>query len=151
MRAVIQRVKQASVTVDGAVVSQIQQGLCVLIGITHGDTEADAEYIAKKITTLRLWPDSEGKPWKLNVNDAGLEVLSVSQFTLFAITSKRAKPDFHLAMKGTDSFPFYQSFLGRLRTLMDKDRVQDGQFGAMMDVGLVNDGPVTLIVDSKEK
>ncbi|KAJ3005451.1 UNVERIFIED_CONTAM: D-tyrosyl-tRNA(Tyr) deacylase [Siphonaria sp. JEL0065] len=135
MRAVIQRVKKASVTV----------------GITQDDTESDADYIAKKITSLKLWPNAEGLQWKLNVKDAGYEILSVSQFTLYAVTSKGAKPDFHYAMKSTDSFPFYVSFLERLKALHDAEKVKDGEFGAMMDVGIVNDGPVTIILDSKDK
>ncbi|KAJ3124793.1 phosphate system positive regulatory protein pho81 [Physocladia obscura] len=146
MRAVIQRVKQASVTVNGRIISSIEQGLCVLVGIHVEDTEVDAEFIAKKIATLKLWPDAEGKPWKLNVQDAGHKVLSVSQFTLYAVTSKGSKPDFHLAMKSNDSFSLYNNFLESLRRQCggDPTRVQDGEFGAMMDVALVNDGPITL-------
>ncbi|KAJ3198463.1 D-tyrosyl-tRNA(Tyr) deacylase, partial [Entophlyctis luteolus] len=116
------------------------------------DTEADAEYIAKKIATVKLWPDAEGRSWKVNVKDSGFEVLSVSQFTLYGITSKGAKPDFHLAMKSEKSHLFYDNFLARLRGLLGgEERVKDGAFGEMMDVGLVNDGPVTLIVDTREK
>ncbi|KAI9329313.1 D-Tyr tRNAtyr deacylase-like domain-containing protein [Obelidium mucronatum] len=150
MRAVIQRVKTASVTVNGNKISEIQHGLCVLVGIAHDDTESDADFIVKKITTLKLW-DADGKPWKLNVKDAGYEVLSVSQFTLYAQTGKGAKPDFHLAMNGALSLPFYQSFLDKLRSLLEADKVKDGEFGAMMDVGIVNDGPVTILLDSRER
>ncbi|KAI8622271.1 D-tyrosyl-tRNATyr deacylase 1 [Chytriomyces sp. MP71] len=151
MRAVIQRVKQASVTVNNRVVSEIGQGLCVLIGITHDDTPEDADYIAKKLTTLRLFEDFNGKPWKANVKEGGLEILSVSQFTLFAVTNKGAKPDFHLAMPSKDSRPFYEAFLEKLRELHAPEKVKDGEFGAMMDVGIVNDGPVTVFIDSKDK
>ncbi|KAJ3071112.1 hypothetical protein HDU98_005824 [Podochytrium sp. JEL0797] len=136
MRAVIQRVKQASVTVDNRLVSEIGNGICVLIGITTDDTPSDAEFIAKKLTSLRLWDGQDGKPWKLNVKDAGFEILSVSQFTLYAVTNKGAKPDFHKAMKGEFSQPFYNDFLAKLRSLHSDDKVKDGEFGAMMDVAL---------------
>ncbi|KAJ3332190.1 D-tyrosyl-tRNA(Tyr) deacylase [Blyttiomyces sp. JEL0837] len=101
---------------------------------------------------MKLWNNADGKPWAANVKDLQYEVLSVSQFTLYAQTSKGSKPDFHLAMKSAESRDFYASFLEKLRQgLGDGDKVKDGEFGAMMDVSLTNDGPVTIIVDSVQQ
>ncbi|KAI9335605.1 D-tyrosyl-tRNA deacylase [Zopfochytrium polystomum] len=156
MRAVIQRVKRASVTVDDRIVSSISHGICVLVGITVDDTEDDADYIAKKILNTRLWPSpatpsSPSKPWSLSVAAAQYEILSVSQFTLYATTSKGTKPDFHLAMKSDLSRAFYDRFLERLRRWYEAEKIKDGEFGAMMDVKIVNDGPVTILLDSRQR
>ncbi|EGG25403.1 D-tyrosyl-tRNA deacylase [Cavenderia fasciculata] len=149
MRAVIQRVKQASVTVDGQVVSSIGPGL---MWITKEDTKVDCEYLLKKIFGLKLWPNPESdKSWDKSVKDLQYEVLFVSQFTLYATTSKGLKPDFHLAAGSEYSKAFYEEFLVDAKKIYNPERIKDGQFGAMMDVGLVNDGPVTISLDSKNK
>ncbi|KAJ1976111.1 D-tyrosyl-tRNA(Tyr) deacylase [Dimargaris cristalligena] len=151
MRAVIQRVTRASVMVDGSIVGSIGKGLCLLVGITNGDEPKDIEYLVRKILNLRLFDDEDGKMWKKGVQDLDLEILSVSQFTLYAKTEKGLKPDFHLAMKSSLSKDFYERFLQKLKDDYRADRIQDGQFGAMMDVAIHNDGPVTIILDSRQK
>ncbi|EGD73639.1 D-tyrosyl-tRNATyr deacylase 1 [Salpingoeca rosetta] len=150
MRAVVQRVVRASVAVGDEVVSQIDRGLCVLVGITHDDTPADIDYIAKKILTLRLFEDENGKMWKKSAQDLDLDVLCVSQFTLYA-KCKKAKPDFHMAMPGSASKEFYESFLHKIRSDYREDKVKDGEFGAYMKVDIVNDGPVTIMLDSNQR
>lgn len=150
MRAIIQRVSSASVTVDGEVISQISKGLMVLVGIGSDDTTKDVEYIAKKILTLRVFDDSDGTMWKAGVKDIGGEVLSVSQFTLMANTTKGNKPDFHGAMSSASSREVYSTFLKRLGELYEPAKIKDGQFGAMMSVSLANEGPVTLQIDSRK-
>tara|TARA_B100001142_G_C14219347_1_gene610857 strand:- start:482 stop:988 length:507 start_codon:yes stop_codon:yes gene_type:complete len=166
MRAVVQRVKSASVTVDGEVVSAIGPGLMVLVGVKEGDGEDELEWTCKKVVNLRLFhSDAEGKPWARSVAsaaDAGKaprEILFVSQFTLHASVTKGNKPDFHRAMRGEDAKVLYEKFLTRARrALVDAtgerdagNRVKDGVFGATMDVALVNDGPVTVVVDSDDR
>jgi len=153
MRAVIQRVLRASVHVDGQLVSEIGKGLCVLVGITHTDSAEDVDYVVRKILGQRLWGNDEGAGWRTNVVDANLEVLAVSQFTLYAMTKKGNKPDFHLAMPGEESEVMYNQVLDKLRAGFGKrpDAVKNGKFGAEMEVGIVNDGPVTIIIDSVQK
>ena len=165
MRAVIQRVKSASVTVDGALVSSIGPGLVVLVGIGGDDTKEDAEYVAGKCLRARLFPgdppEGEGgatnwddaKPWDRNVMDIDGEVLFVSQFTLHGYF-KGNRPDFHRAMAPESAKAFYRDFLAcaRERVYAGKGtRIKDGIFGAKMDVALVNDGPVTLLMDSRDR
>lgn len=160
MRVVIQKVKRASVSVDNVVVSSIKKGLMILVGISTVDTSDDVAKLVKKISTLRLFedlgnppPDQAkwyGKPWSQSLaGDNELEVLSVSQFTLYGTINKGTKPDFHRAAKGHHAVELYNEFLAKLRTsLGSDDRVKDGQFGAMMEVDLVNDGPVTIVWDT---
>lgn len=161
MKVVIQRVKKASVTVNETVVSEIKKGLCLLVGITQDDTKEDVAKIANKILKLRLFEDTEqaagtntewvGKPWMKSVVDIKGEILSVSQFTLYANIKKGSKPDFHKAQKGPVAIELYNDLLAELRKGMGADEaVKDGQFGAMMDVCIVNDGPVTIVYDTKE-
>eukprot|EP01147_Barroeca_monosierra_P003919 gene3919-8402_t len=150
MRAVIQRVARASVSVDENVINEIGKGLCVLVGITSDDTEEDIEYITKKITTLRLFEDESGKMWKKSVQDLDLDILCVSQFTLYAKCGK-SKPDFHMAMPSKKSREFYQSFLEKIRSLYNEEKVKDGIFGAYMRVDIHNDGPVTITLDSNAR
>ncbi|XP_037517755.1 D-aminoacyl-tRNA deacylase isoform X1 [Rhipicephalus sanguineus] len=147
MRAVIQRVRSAAVHVDGRVISSIGRGLCVLVGIHRDDTEDDIDYIVRKILNLKLFDDDAGKRWKLSARELQLEVLCVSQFTLYG-TLKGNKPDFHLAMEGDHSKQFYERFLHKIRTEHKEDLVKDGQFGALMQVDIQNDGPVTLEIES---
>lgn len=143
----LQRVLSASVTVDGETVSSISRGLLVLVGIGKDDGPSDSEYIANKILSLRLF-DSEDNRWRKNVKDIDGEILCVSQFTLLANTSKGNKPDFRNAMGGEPSKGIYTNFLTKLGDLYQSSRVKDGKFGAMMNVCLTNDGPVTIILDS---
>ncbi|EEB06209.2 D-Tyr-tRNA deacylase [Schizosaccharomyces japonicus yFS275] len=150
MKAVIQRVTNASVTVNSEVVSSIAKGLCVLVGISREDTIEDVERLTKKITKLRLFEDEQGNMWKKSVEDIKGEILSVSQFTLYAQTKKGTKPDFHRSMKGEDAQVLYQQVLERLRNSLGADKVKDGVFGAMMQVQLVNSGPTTILLDTNE-
>ncbi|KAG2492760.1 hypothetical protein HYH03_008925 [Edaphochlamys debaryana] len=150
MRAVVQRVTSASVTVEGEVVSAIGPGLLCLIGLRETDTQKDLDFICKKILTLRAWPHPDnGKPWDLSVTAAGYEVLMVSQFTLYA-RFKKPKPDFSKAMGPQTAKDMYGQLVEAVRQQYEADRVKDGVFGAKMDVQLVNDGPVTYILDSTD-
>ena len=147
MRAVIQRVKRASVTVDGALISSIKEGLCVLVGIGQDDTKKDIEYIANKILKLRLFGE-EDKRWKKSIMDLNYEVLCVSQFTLMCVL-KGNKPDFHQAMDGGKSQKFYEEFLAEMRKRYQPEKIKDGKFAAYMQVEIQNDGPVTIHIDSR--
>lgn len=144
MKVVLQRSKQASVMVDGEVKGRIQSGLVLLVGITHGDTEAEAAYIADKVVNLRIFEDGDGK-MNDSLLDRGGEILSISQFTLFGDTRKGRRPNFMDAAKPEEAEVIYDRFNALLR---EKGvQVETGVFGAMMDVQLINDGPVTLIVE----
>lgn len=146
MRVVVQRSKRASVTVDGEVTGQITKGLVLLVGVTHDDKQEDAVYLADKIANLRIFEDTAEK-MNLSLLDVGGEILSVSQFTLYGDCRKGRRPNFMDAAKPDQANQIYEAFNSLLR---DKGiRVETGRFGAMMDVELTNDGPVTLIVDSK--
>ena len=153
MKAVIQRVLKASVTVSDEIVGSIQHGLCVLIGISRDDNDKDMEYIAKKILSIRLFESgddtaSAGK-WSKSVVDRDFEILCVSQFTLQS-TLKVTKPDFHLAMSSEQSKDFYHKFLDLLKKMYKIEKINDGKFGAYMQVNILNDGPVTILLDSKK-
>ncbi|ORX74247.1 hypothetical protein DL89DRAFT_231803 [Linderina pennispora] len=150
MRAVLQKVLRASVSVDDRVVGEIGRGITVLVGISQHDTKEDMEYMAKKILNMRVFDDAEGAMWKRSVQDEGLGVLLVSQFTLYGKTTKGNKPDFHEAMKSAESKQFFDDFVKRVGQLYDPSKVSTGEFGAMMQVSLVNDGPVTLELDSRK-
>ncbi|KAJ1895404.1 D-tyrosyl-tRNA(Tyr) deacylase [Coemansia sp. IMI 209127] len=150
MRAVLQKVVRASVTVNDSVVGHIGKGVCVLVGISKDDTQDDMEYIAKKILGVRVFDDAEGNMWKKSTQELGLEVLCVSQFTLYGKTTKGTKPDFHEAMKSDTSRKLFDDFVERLGQLYDRSKIATGEFGAMMQVNLVNDGPVTLQLDSRK-
>ena len=146
MKAVLQRVKNASVSVDGQVVGSIGQGLMVLVGIGRDDTVKDAEWIADKIVNLRIFETEEGKLDK-SLLDMGGELLLVSQFTLYGDCRKGRRPSFSDAMEADKARAFFETFVEIART--KGPRVETGVFQAMMDVSLTNDGPVTLILDSK--
>lgn len=148
MKVVIQRSKQASVTIEQQVVGEIEWGLVLLVGISEDDTAADLDYVAHKVSHLRIFEDDAGK-MNHSVLEAGGEILSVSQFTLYADTRKGRRPSFIKAAKPEQAERLYEDFNEKLRQYGLK--VATGSFGAMMDVALTNDGPVTLIVDSKEK
>ncbi|KAK0050754.1 D-tyrosyl-tRNA(Tyr) deacylase 1 [Biomphalaria pfeifferi] len=148
MKAVIQRVLSASVTVDNEIVGSIGKGLCVLVGISRHDTEKEMEYIVRKILNIRVFNDEKDKRWMKSVMDMGYEVLCVSQFTLES-TLKGNKPDFRYAMSPELSQPFYNQFLQALKTQYKADKIQDGKFGAYMQVDIQNDGPVTIPLEIK--
>jgi D-tyrosyl-tRNA(Tyr) deacylase len=149
MRAVIQRVKQASVVIDSVVKAAIQQGLLVFVGIGDEDTREDLVWLSGKITRLRIFGD-ENNLMNLSVTDVHGEILVVSQFTLHASTKKGNRPSFIQASKPETAIPLYESFLQQLRTDLGKP-VMSGEFGADMKVQLINDGPVTIIIDTKNK
>ncbi|XP_053355217.1 D-aminoacyl-tRNA deacylase 1 [Clarias gariepinus] len=147
MKAVIQRVANASVMAGENHISSIGRGICVLIGISTEDTQRDVDYIVRKILNLRLFEDENGCAWKHSVMDKGLEVLCVSQFTLQCIL-KGNKPDFHSAMTAEFAQPFYNNILEQLRIAYKPELIKDGQFGAYMQVHVKNDGPVTIYLES---
>ena len=148
MIAVIQRVKRAMVKVDDKIVGSIGKGILVLVGIEYDDNVKDRDFVVNKILNLRIFPDSDGK-MNLSVVDIKGEILSVSQFTLTSKIKKGRRPDFGRAMPSKKAKAFYQEFLSDLRK--SNLKVEDGKFGAMMEVELINDGPVTFIIDSKIK
>jgi len=145
MRAVVQRVAEAAVRVDGEVVGRIGAGLLVLLGVGQGDQESDAEYLAEKILNLRIFADAEGQ-MNLSVLDARGELLAVSQFTLYADTRRGRRPGYSAAAPPEEASRLYRYLVGRLRE--SGLRVEEGVFRAMMDVSLVNRGPVTILLDS---
>lgn len=148
MRAIVQRVKEARVEVDGETVGRIGEGVLVLLGAGKDDSEDDAEYLAEKILTLRIFEDAEGK-MNLSVTDTGGEVLVVSQFTLYGDCRKGRRPSFDKASPPEAAEALYELFVAKLRESWAK--VETGKFRAMMDVHLVNSGPVTLMLDSKRE
>ncbi|KAH9952144.1 D-Tyr tRNAtyr deacylase-like domain-containing protein [Amylocystis lapponica] len=150
MRAVVQRVSAASVSVDSEVISSISRGLMVLVGIGKDDTVSDVETLSNKLLSLRVFDDASGAMWKKSVKDIEGDVLCVSQFTLLANTAKGNKPDFHRAMSTEPSRQLYSSFLERMGHLYRPEKIKDGRFGAMMSVCLTNEGPVTFTLDSRK-
>lgn len=149
MRAVIQRVQHASVTIDGKLKSRIQKGFLVLLGIEDADTEEDMEWLARKIVALRVFDDEQGV-MNRNIQDAGGEILVVSQFTLMASYKKGNRPSWIRAALHEHAIPLYEAFTKRLSQDLP-GRVQTGEFGADMQVELLNDGPVTICMDTKNK
>ncbi len=145
MRVVIQRVQEASVSVDGQVVGQIGRGMAILVGVTHGDDEGDARFLAQKVATLRIFEDAEGK-FNLSALDVGGAALVVSQFTLYADTRRGRRPDFIDAARPEVAEPLIDKFVDLLRA--QGLTVATGQFRAKMLVKIANDGPVTIIIDS---
>ncbi|KAK6854501.1 hypothetical protein PG995_009594 [Apiospora arundinis] len=151
MKAIIQRVLSASVTVDKEVVSSIGKGVLVFAAVAPGDTEKEADSLAAKVLKMKLWDDEAGGRWKKSVQDIEGEVLCVSQFTLLAQTKKGNKPDFHGAMGGDEAKRIYDYFFSKVQQTYSPERVKDGVFQAMMEVALVNDGPVTLELNAGKK
>jgi D-tyrosyl-tRNA(Tyr) deacylase len=149
MKLVVQRVQNASVTIDGMVVASIEKGLLVLLGITDEDTEKDIHWLTNKIVNLRIFNDAQGV-MNTSVKDVGGEIIVVSQFTLHANTRKGHRPSYIRAAKPKVAIPLYNAFVKRLENDLGKP-VQTGEFGADMKVALVNDGPVTIIIDSRQK
>ncbi|MCR8644100.1 D-aminoacyl-tRNA deacylase [Paenibacillus sp. N1-5-1-14] len=147
MRVVIQRSKEAKVTVDGQVVGQIDRGLVLLVGITHDDTIEDAKYVADKIAGLRIFEDEAGK-MNESIMQIGGQILSISQFTLYGDCRKGKRPSFIAAARPEQAQPLYDQFNDLLRA--QGLQVETGVFGAMMDVSLTNWGPVTIVLDTKQ-
>lgn len=149
MRVVIQRVKEASVSVQGVKISEIQKGLLILVGVETQDTQQDIDWLVAKVAKLRIFEDPLGA-MNVSLQDIGADVIVVSQFTLHASTKKGNRPSFIKAAKPEVAIPLYQEFVDSLEKQLDK-KIQTGQFGAMMDVALINDGPVTIMIDTKNK
>jgi len=149
MRAVIQRVGSASVRIDGREHARIGAGMLVLLGIETGDSEVDLEWLCGKIIRMRVFPDADGV-MNLDITQAHGELLVVSQFTLHASTAKGNRPSYIRAARPEEAMPLYLRAKQRLTEMLGR-RVQSGEFGAMMEVGLVNDGPVTIVIDTKLK
>ena len=149
MRAVIQRVAEARVTVAGRVTGSIQNGLLVLLAVEDADTVEDIEWLSGKITRLRIFNDAAGV-MNLSVQEIGGDILLVSQFTLFASTKKGNRPSYSRSARPEIAVPLYEKFIARLTQDLGKP-VATGEFGAQMDVSLINDGPVTIIIDSKQR
>lgn len=147
MRTVIQRVTHASVSIEGKVKSAIEQGLLVLLGVETSDTEADADWLVKKIIAMRIFSDADDK-MNLSVQDIDGEILVISQFTLHAATKKGNRPSFIRAARPEQAIPLYEYFISSLSKELGKT-VATGEFGADMKVELLNDGPVTIVTDTK--
>lgn len=147
MRLVIQRVKQASVTIDGVLHSEIGEGLMVLVGVAEGDTADDVKWLAAKTAAMRIFNDDAGV-MNRSVVDVGGEVLAVSQFTLTASTRKGNRPSYIRAAGHELAVPLYEAYCEQVQALVDRE-VKRGIFGADMQVALINDGPVTIIIDSR--
>ena len=149
MRVVIQKVTEASVSIENQTVASIDKGLLVLVGIEDGDKNEDIAWLSSKIVNLRIFDDDNGV-MNLSVKEVEGEVLIVSQFTLHASTKKGNRPSYIKAARPEVAIPVYEAFIKQVETLLGK-RVPTGQFGAMMQVGLCNDGPVTILIDTKNK
>ncbi len=149
MKAVIQRVSEASVTIDNQKVAQINKGLLVLVGIEDASNQEDIDWLSAKIANLRIFGDENGV-MNLSIKDIGGDMIVVSQFTLHAATKKGNRPSYIKASKPEYAIPMYEAFVKQMEVDLGK-KVQTGQFGADMKVSLVNDGPVTIIIDTKNK
>ncbi len=149
MRVVIQRAKEASVSIDGKVKSAIGQGLMILVGFEHEDTAEDIAWMTKKVVNLRIFNDDKGV-MNLSVKDIDGEILLISQFTLHAQTQKGNRPSYIKAARQETAIPLYEEFIESLQGALGKE-IGTGRFGADMQVGLINDGPVTIIIDTKNK
>lgn len=149
MKAVIQRVTQASVTIESNIVAEIQKGLLILIGIEEADNQEDIQWLVSKIANLRIF-GVENEVMNLSVKDVAGDVIIVSQFTLHASTKKGNRPSYIKAARPETAIPIYEKFIAQMEVEIGK-KVQTGQFGADMKVALLNDGPVTIIIDTKNK
>jgi D-tyrosyl-tRNA(Tyr) deacylase len=149
MKSVIQRVSSASVTIDSKIVADIQKGLLVLVGIEDADTQEDTNWLCQKITNLRIFGD-ENDVMNLSVKDINGDIIVVSQFTLHASTKKGNRPSYLKASKPEIAIPMYENFVKQMEKELGK-KVQTGIFGVDMKVALLNDGPVTIVIDSKNK
>lgn len=149
MRIVIQRVSEASVIIEGEINGEINQGMLILLGVEDADDEADADWLIQKINGLRIFSDKDGK-MNLSSIDVGGEYLIISQFTLHASTKKGNRPSYIKAARPEKAIPLYEYFIGKLKTVSNS-KVASGIFGADMKVSLINDGPVTISIDSKNR
>ena len=149
MKAVLQRVSKSSVTIDEKIVASIQKGIVILLGIEESDTNEDIEWLSSKIVNLRIFDDTNGV-MNLSVKEISGELIVVSQFTLHASTKKGNRPSYIKAAKPEIAIPLYEKFIHQITLDLGKN-VQTGQFGADMKVGLINDGPVTILIDTKNK
>ena len=149
MMCVIQRVSSASVTIDGNVKSSIGKGLLILVGIEDADNQEDIDWLANKVVNLRIFNDSEGV-MNVSVKDEGGDIIAVSQFTLHASTKKGNRPSYIKASKPDIAIPLYEKFVKALESNLEKP-IQTGEFGADMKVSLLNDGPVTIVIDTKNR
>jgi D-tyrosyl-tRNA(Tyr) deacylase len=149
MRIVVQRVSEASVRIDEKIVGSISQGLMVLVGVETTDVQSDADYLVQKILNLRIFSDEEGK-MNLSLQDVGGELLIVSQFTLHASTKKGNRPSYIRSARPEQAIPLYTYFIEQAQKEI-KSKIQTGEFGADMKVSLINEGPVTIIIDSANK
>jgi D-tyrosyl-tRNA(Tyr) deacylase len=149
MKAVLQRVSQASVTIEGKKVADIQQGLLVFVGFEDADSQEDILWLSAKIANLRIFPDADGV-MNLSLKDINGDLIIVSQFTLQASTKKGNRPSYIKAAKPEIAIPLYEQFIVQMEIELGK-KVQTGQFGADMKVALLNDGPVTILIDTKNK
>lgn len=149
MRAVLQRVSGASVTIEGEKTAEIQQGLVVLLGIEDADGAEDIEWLTAKIAKLRIFNDAEGV-MNLSVQDVNGDIIIVSQFTLHAATKKGNRPSYIKASKPQTAVPLYEAFIDSMQRVLGR-KVQTGKFGADMKIALINDGPVTIVIDTKNK
>jgi D-aminoacyl-tRNA deacylase len=150
MRVVLQRVSEGAVTVEGNEVARIRHGYVILLGVTHGDGPADVDFLADKCAAMRIFEDAQGK-MNLSIRDVGGEAIVVSQFTLYGDARKGNRPSFTLAAPGPVAQPLYEQFVARLRTALGGQAVHTGVFGAMMQVHIVNEGPVTVILESPSR
>lgn len=149
MKVVVQRVSSGGVFIkENNYSNEIGKGYVILLGIKEGDTEADAVFLADKCTNLRVFEDENGK-MNLGLKDVNGEVLVISQFTLYGDAQRGNRPSFSLAAKPDVAIPLYQKFIARLKQNLGNDKVKEGIFGSMMEVRIINDGPVTIIIDSK--
>lgn len=149
MRAVIQRVSRASVGVEGEIISEIGAGMLILLGVEAGDTDADLAWLVSRVARVRIFDDENGK-MNLSVRDIGGNALVVSQFTLFGSMKKGSRPSYNRAAVPAEAIPLYEKFVAELSFAIEKP-VPTGKFGAMMEVSLVNDGPVTILLDSRRE
>ena len=148
MRVVVQRVSGGSVSIDGALYASIGKGYVILLGIRKGDTPADADFLATKCAGLRVMDDGEGK-MNLSLDDTGGGVIVVSQFTLYSDSQRGNRPSFIEAAGAPEAEPLYERFVERMRALLGPERVATGVFGAMMEVKILNDGPVTILIEGR--
>lgn len=151
MRIVVQRVKSASVTVGGKIKSSIGPGAMALVGLHEHDSYSDLEYCCKRLLGCKLWENEAGAGWRRGAKQMGLDILCVSQFTLYGTLTKKNQPDYKKAMKNERARQMYSDFLNMLKDNYEAEKIHDGEFGAMMEVALVNDGPVTLVIESNPK
>mmetsp|Transcript_2494 Transcript_2494/g.6950 ORF Transcript_2494/g.6950 Transcript_2494/m.6950 type:complete len:232 (-) Transcript_2494:424-1119(-) len=151
MKLVIQRVKSASVTVDGSVISSIGPGVMALVGLHQDDTQEDLQYCCKRLLAAKLFANDNDVAWRHGVKQRNLELLCVSQFTLYGKLTKKHQPDYKVSMKSIPAQEMYANFIDMLKAAYEPDKIKDGEFGAKMDVALVNDGPVTIVVETEPK